>query len=73
MLYSGRPVAPLIIVFLLISMIIGIGWNFLRSHNIDNFVLLGANLIFFLIFLLAFFIQKKALKNANPNVFIRRV
>lgn len=73
MLYSARPVAPLIIVFLLISMIIGIGWNFSGSHNIDNFVLLGANIIFFLIFLLAFFIQKKALKNANPNVFIRSV
>ena len=73
MISSSRPVAPLILVFLLISIAVGIGWNFLASHNIDNFVLLGANIIFFIIFLLAFFMQKKALKNANPNVFIRSV
>ncbi|MEO5942251.1 MAG: hypothetical protein ABIP30_04860 [Ferruginibacter sp.] len=73
MLYSARPVAPLIIVFLLISIIIGISWDFSLAHHIDNFVLLSANIIFLLIFLLAFFIQNKALKNGNPNVFIRSV
>ncbi|MEO7049026.1 MAG: hypothetical protein ABI091_27225 [Ferruginibacter sp.] len=73
MLSTARPIAPLIIVFLLISMVIGIGWDFSLAHHLDNFVLLGANIVFFLIFLLAFFIQKKALENANPNVFIRSV
>jgi cation transporter-like permease len=32
-----------------------------------------ANLLFFAITLIAFFMQQKALKNSNPNVFVRSV
>lgn len=73
MVSFAKPLAPLLIVFLIISIVIGIGWDYFYAHHIDNYVLLGANIIFFLVFLLAFFMQKKALKNANPNVFIRSV
>ncbi len=73
MITANRALAPFLIVFFLISLIIGIAWGPLQHAGMDNLVLLGANTLFLLMCILVFFIQKKALSNPNPNVFIRSV
>ena len=70
---STRLLVPFVFVFLGISLVIVAGWKFFSGYGIDNYVLLAANTIFFSACILVFFIQKKALKNTNPNVFIRSV
>lgn len=69
----SRLLVPFMIVFGCIFIIILAGWKFLSTYGIDNYVLLGANTLFFLVCILVFFIQKKGMKNPNPNVFIRSI
>lgn len=71
--FPSRLLVPFVIVFVCIFIVILAGWKFFSSYGIDNYVLIAANTLFFLVSILVFFIQKKALKNANPNVFIRSI
>ena len=70
---SSRLLSPFMIVFGCISLFIIAAWSLLSGFGIDNYVLLAANALFFFVCVLVFFIQKKALKNTNPNVFIRSI
>jgi hypothetical protein len=70
---ANKALFPFLIVFVVISLIIGIAWKPLLGMGLDTFVLLGANTLFLLLCILVFFIQKKALANPNPNVFVRSV
>ena len=45
----------------------------LARLGIDNYILIIANSLFLIIAIITSFIQKKALQNTNPNVFIRSV
>lgn len=63
----------MLIVFGLLLLFIAVSGNLLSVYNIDRNVLFIANGLFFLISLLTFLIQKKALRNANPHVFVRSV
>ena len=45
----------------------------LDKLGIDNYVLIIANSLFLIIAIITSFIQKRALQNTNPNVFIRSV
>ena len=49
------------------------GAKLLAKYGIDNSVLIVANILFLVLTLITFFIQQKALQNANPNVFVRSV
>lgn len=69
----GKMLLPLLIIFIILTIFILSATNFLHKYNIDANVLLGANFLFMTIGLLVFFIQKNALTNKNPNVFIRSV
>lgn len=64
---------PLISIFVVFSGAITASKNLLTKWGIDPNVLLIANALFFLISLLVFFMQRKALSNSNPNVFVRSV
>lgn len=64
---------PVIIIFAAITVLILALKGFLVHKGFDIYVLLGANTLFFLMGLLVFSLQKKALSNANPNVFVRSV
>ncbi len=63
--------------FYILFVIVAIGlWLFQRqltAAGFDTRVIHGANIIFFLLNFISFFIQKSALKNSNPNAFIRSV
>ena len=69
----GKMLLPILIIFLLLTVFIFAANNIWVKYNVDKQVLFGANLLFLFTGLLVFFIQKKALQNQNPNVFVRSV
>lgn len=64
---------PLFIIFLLINIVCFALKSVLSANDFDISVLLSANALFFLMALGVFFMQQKALKNPNPNVFVRSI
>lgn len=69
----GKMLLPLLIIFIVLTIFILSATNLWQKYNIDANVLLGANFLFMGTGLLVFFMQKNALINKNPNVFIRSV
>ncbi len=68
-----RKTVPLFIVFILFSILFLLSQSMLTKFGLDKNVLLIANSLFFILGIITFFIQYKALQNSNPNVFIRSV
>ena len=56
-----------------ISLITFIFSNYLKTKQVDPNIISSANVFFCAITLLSIFMQMKALKHKNPNVFIRSV
>ncbi len=69
----GKMLLPLLIIFVILTIFIIGASNLWLKYSIDKNVLLGANLLFMSTGVLVFFMQKNALTNKNPNVFIRSV
>ena len=69
----GKMLLPLLIIFIVLTIFILSATNLWQKYNVDKNVLLGANFLFMGTGLLVFFMQKNALSNKNPNVFIRSV
>ena len=67
------PLFPLIVIFILFSLIFILTGLFFTTTGVDFMVLVAANCLFFLVSLAAYKIQRKAMDNSNPNVFIRSV
>lgn len=70
---SSRLLFPLAIIFFLTNIAVFLLGPLLKSLLIEPGILLGANVLFFLLSLLSFFIQQKGLQNKNPHVFVRSV
>ena len=70
---QGRELIPLILLFIIFNNFFLFGRNWLASHSLDYLVLIIANSLFFIVSLLVYQMQKRAAKNANPNVFVRAV
>jgi hypothetical protein len=68
-----RILSPIFILFLLLTTFILTSSRFLEQLHIDKNVLLGANVLFFLLTIVSFFIQRKGMLNKNPHVFVRSV
>lgn len=68
-----KVILPLIALFTVFSALFVTSRRLLSKWGIDADVLIIANLLFFLISLIAFYMQQRALKNSNPNVFVRSV
>lgn len=64
---------PLVISFVVFAAAVVLAWLFWKNSNIDFIVLLGANVLFFLVSVMAFRMQYAAMQKSNPNVFIRKV
>lgn len=62
-----------VIVFVILNGLILSMRSFLERKNIDQEVLIYANLLMFLLTLAGVFMHRKAIGNPNPNVFIRSV
>lgn len=70
---QGREFVPLIILFILFNNFFLFGKNWLAKYGLDHLVLIIANSLFFIVSILIYRMQKKAVKNTNPNVFVRAV
>ena len=68
-----KIISPLFLVFNLTILILYAVRGILVQWGIDLTILNIANCIFFLLSVLTFFMQRKALENSNPNVFVRSV
>lgn len=64
---------PLLLVFIICNGFFLLAKTLLVKWDIDGNVLIIANSLFLILSLITFFIQQKALRNSNPNVFIRSV
>lgn len=68
-----KVVLPLVLTFALFTVALFFAQLFLHEQRVDFTILIAANCLFFFISLLAFRMQRKAMTNPNPNVFIRSV
>lgn len=68
-----KIITPLISIFVIFSGSLIASKTLLAKWGIDYQVLIIANVLFFSISLVVFFMQKKALTSSNPNVFVRSV
>ena len=69
----SKIITPLLVVFVAITVLIFAFKGFLQTKGVNYEVLLLANVFFLIIHLAVIALQKKALKHANPHVFIRSV
>jgi len=69
----GRLLLPILVLFLLITVLIFTSTSTLKNLNTDSNVLLAANALLFIITIFSFFIQRNGLNNKNPHVFVRSV
>lgn len=68
-----KTVSPLVVTFLVLCVLIIAAWLGYAGKGIDYRVVMGSNVLFFLISLLVFRMQFMAMQKSNPNVFIRSV
>jgi lysylphosphatidylglycerol synthetase-like protein (DUF2156 family) len=68
-----KVLLPLVLTFIFVNSFLFTAKNLLLKWNIDRDVVITANLIFFVVSLLVFTMQRKALSNPNPHVFVRSV
>ena len=71
--FSFKPVLPLFITFLVLTLFSFAGSVFFADKGINYIVVMGGNCLFFLVSLFVFRMQYMAMQNSNPNVFIRSV
>lgn len=64
---------PFYILFIVVAIVLWLFQGQLTILGFDTRVIHAANIIFFLLNFISFFIQKSALQNSNPNAFIRSV
>jgi hypothetical protein len=69
----GKMLMPVLVIFVTLTVFILAANMLWAKYNVDKNVLLAANLLFVVVSIVVFFMQKKALTNTNPNVFIRSV
>jgi hypothetical protein len=69
----GKMLMPVLVIFVTLTIFIFAANALWLKYNVDKNVLLGANVLFLVTGVLVFFMQKNALRNANPNVFVRSV
>lgn len=70
---ENKILLPLLMVFLAATVIIFAARAVFEKWDAKTYILLIGNCIFLFVSLLVFKLQKKALANDNPNVFIRSI
>ncbi len=70
---SRKPFLPLVVLFLLLNSFFLVMPSFFERYGISRDVLIITNALLFLTNFVVFLLQQRALKNANPNVFVRSV
>ncbi len=70
---SFRVLLPLVIIFIVFLLMPVLLSDILLKYHIDKNVLLGSNVLFFIISLISFSIQRRGMMHKNPHVFVRTV
>ncbi len=70
---SNRLLMPLYILFAAVAIFLLVAGTWLKGLGVDVLVLHIANIFLLLLNIVTVFLQKRALANANPNVFVRSV
>lgn len=68
-----REFVPLILVFILFNGFFVAGRSFLERWNASQDVLIGGNLLLFVITFFSFLVAKRGLRQTNPHAFTRAV
>ncbi len=68
-----KKILPLFYLFTVITFLIIPFKNYLHKWGISGSVLMIANLLFFVMSIVIFIMQQKALMNKNPHVFVRSI
>jgi len=68
-----KVISPLIALFVVLTGFLVASNALLSRWGIEYEILIIANVLFFVVSLLVFFMQRKALYHSNPNVFVRSV
>jgi len=68
-----KHATPILILFLLILSVTLVARGWLDSKDFDTNVLIGANILLFILGLITFLLQLNGIKNSNPHVFVRGV
>ena len=68
-----KKFTPFIISYIIINILIWLFAKSIENQNTSTYVLYISNFFFMCLSLLSVAIQQKALKNTNPNIFIRSV
>jgi hypothetical protein len=69
----NKILLPLLILFVLMNIFIFTAQSLWQKFDVDTNVLIAANILFLTLAIVVFLIQKNALKNPNPNAFIRSI
>jgi hypothetical protein len=67
----SQPISRFVVIFIVLTIIIFILKSWTRGNDIEYVVLLSGNAVLFLATLFSFYLYNKALRNNNPNVFIK--
>ncbi|MEI7470822.1 MAG: hypothetical protein WCJ85_01095 [Chitinophagaceae bacterium] len=70
---AQKQLFPLLLIFILVDLVVVAMPTIFDKWGLDKWILLVANLIYLLVSLAVFQLQKKAHANENPNVFVRSV
>jgi hypothetical protein len=70
---NKKQVLPLIIILLGLNTFFFTASSFFEKYGINSYVLIAANTLLFLTNFIALLLQRKALQNKNPNVFVRSI
>jgi len=70
---NRKLVLPLILVFIFFNTFFITARSFFERHGIDRDVLIIANAVLFAGNLITLLLQRRAMANSNPNVFVRSV
>ena len=68
---KNKAIFPLVFLFIILNTFLLTMPAFFEKHGIDRDVLIIANSLLFLTNFIAFFMQRRAMQNKNPNVFVR--
>lgn len=68
-----RDFVPVILLFIIINGVFTAGRSFLDRFGADQSVLIGGNLLLFVITLISFLMAQRGLRDPNPNRFVRGV
>lgn len=68
---SIASLRPMILVFVLLNGFFVVGRTTLEKWGVDQSVVIGGNLVLFLVSLASFLLTKRSLSSPNPNSFVR--